>query len=114
MNHNANFERSIRASWAHSSATGFSAPILGPMTHPPVPPDYVLRRIRTRLVAQIERRGIPIARLARRANISKGTVHKFLGDAPRDVHLGTICALCEVLELDIADLFAPLPEEGGS
>lgn len=81
------------------------------MTHPPPPPEHVLRRVRTRLLDRIENRGIPIAKLARRANVSKGTVHKVLDNVRRDVHLGTLCALCEVLELDIAELFAPLDED---
>lgn len=81
------------------------------MAHPPPPPPHVLRRIRARLVEAVDRRGIAIAKLARRAGLSKGTVHNLLGGSVSDVHLGTICALAEVLEVELESLLHKLPDE---
>ncbi|MEZ4436752.1 MAG: helix-turn-helix transcriptional regulator [bacterium] len=61
---------------------------------------------------RIELRGIPIARLARRSGISKATIHRILDPADdRDVHVGTLVTLAEVLRCDVVRLLEPLPGE---
>lgn len=82
------------------------------MTHPPPLTPKVRARVRTRLAEMIDDRGIPVARLARRAGVSKGTVHRLLDeDDVRDVHLGTLVSICAVLRIDVAELLAPLAGE---
>lgn len=82
------------------------------MTHPPPPDPVDLARIRVRLKAAIEDRGIPIARLARRSGVSKGTIHKLLDpDATGDLFVGTLLAICREMRMDPRELFTPLPDE---
>lgn len=105
------FDRIVRPDAFYRDAA--RTPMLAPMTHPPLPPPFVLRRIRTRLAARIEKQGIPLARLARRAGVSTNTVRNAIDDdTPRDIHVGTLWALCVVLELRLGELFEPLPDEG--
>lgn len=82
------------------------------MPHPPPPPPEVMRRIRTRVQEAIDRRGIPLAKLARRAGVAPNTIRTLLRDTPGDVHLGTVCAVCAVLEVDVTTILHPLPDEG--
>lgn len=86
--------------------------MLAPMTHPPRPTDQVLVRIRRRLAERIEETGIPLARLARRAGVSTGTIRRLLNpDDNRDIYLGTLVALAEVLLMDVWELLEPLQGE---
>lgn len=84
------------------------------MPSPPRPSDRVIARVRRRLAERIEETGIPIARLARRAGVSKVTVHRILGDAPtNDFFVGTLANLADALLIDVHVLFEPLPDEVG-
>ncbi len=82
------------------------------MPSPPRPSDRVIARVRKRLAARIEETGIPIARLARRAGVSKVTVHRILNDSPtNDFFVGTLANLADALLIDVQELFEPLPDE---
>lgn len=86
--------------------------MLAEMTHPPRPTDQVLTRVRRRLAERIDETGIPLARLARRAGVSTGTIRRLLNpDDARDIYLGTLVALAEVLLMDVWELLEPLQGE---
>lgn len=87
--------------------------MLPTMPSPPRPSDRIIARVRARLAARIEETGIPIARLAKRAGLSKVTVHRILGDTTptRDFFVGTLANLADALLIDVRELFEPMPGE---
>jgi len=65
-----------------------------------------------RLAERIDETGIPLARLARRASVSTGTIRRLLNpDDNRDIYLGTLVALADVLLMDVWELLEPLQGE---
>jgi lambda repressor-like predicted transcriptional regulator len=87
--------------------------MLPTMPSPPRPSDRIIARVRARLAARIAETGIPIARLAKRAGLSKVTVHRILGDTTptRDFFVGTLANLADALLIDVRELFEPMPGE---
>lgn len=86
--------------------------MLPAMTHPPRPTDQILARVRQRLADRIDETGIPIARLARRSGVSPGTIRRLLNpDDTRDIYLGTLVSLADVLLMDIWEMLEPLAHE---
>ncbi len=82
------------------------------MTHPPRPTEQILARVRLRLAERIDETGIPIARLARRSGVSAGTIRRLKDPKDtRDIYLGTLVSLAEVLLMDVWELLEPLPGE---
>lgn len=77
----------------------------------PQPPPEVMRRIRVRVQDAIDRRGIALARLARRAGVAPNTIRTLLREGGGDANIGTVCAICAVLEIDVATLLHPLDDE---
>ena len=55
--------------------------------------------------------GISMNRLATRADVSTRTVQRFLAEPERDVYLGTLAGIAEVLLIDLRELLEPLPDE---
>lgn len=70
-----------------------------------------LVRVRRRIEARMRETGIPLSKLARRANISPRTIQRFLAEPDRDAYVSTIAAIAEVLLLDVRELFDPHPEQ---
>jgi len=67
----------------------------------------VKRRMRERMAET----GISAAKLADRANLTPRSVQRFLADGDRDLHLGNLLAIAEVLLVDPRELLTPLPTD---
>ena len=71
-----------------------------------------LATVKERIRRRMGETGISAARLAVRANVSPRMVQRFLADEERDVQLGNVAAIAEVLLIDVRELFDPLREGG--
>lgn len=49
-------------------------------------------------------------KLALRAGVLARTVQRFLREPERDVHLGNVAAIAEVLLIDVRELLDPMPQ----
>ena len=71
-----------------------------------------LATVKARVRRRMGETGISAAKLAVRANVSPRMVQRFLADEDRDVQLGNVAAIAEVLLIDVRELFDPLYEDG--
>jgi len=69
-----------------------------------------LATVKERIRRRMGETGISAAKLAVRANVSPRMVQRFLADEARDVQLGNVAAIAEVLLIDVRELFGPLRE----
>ncbi len=70
-----------------------------------------LATVRQRIDERMGQTGISMRKLALRAGVSARTVQRFLREPERDVHLGNVAAIAEVLLIDVRELLDPMPEE---
>jgi len=83
-----------------------------------MPPTPVVGLIRARYWVQYYARlkGMKLVTLAERAGISRTTWYRLMEPDPNaggvtDAHIGTIEALARALEIDLAEMFQPTPDE---
>lgn len=73
-----------------------------------------LALVKLRIKQRMAITGISATKLATRANLTPRSVQRFLADPDRDLHLGNLLAIAEVLLVDARDLLAPVPDGGDS
>ena len=71
-------------------------------------------RVKCRLAALIDRRGITLAQLADRVGVSVVNLSILKNDRARAVRFSTLTALCDVLECQPGDLFTVDSSSDGS
>ncbi|MCA9559165.1 MAG: helix-turn-helix transcriptional regulator [Myxococcales bacterium] len=84
--------------------------------HMPPPPIVGLRRARYWIEHYARMKGIRLVALARSAGISRTTWYRLMEPDPAaggvtDAHIGTIESLARALEVDLSELFQPVPGE---
>lgn len=70
-----------------------------------------LETVRRRVKERIDETGISMRRLALRAEVSPRTVQRFISEPDRDVHLGNVLAIAEVLLIDARELLDRFPDD---
>ena len=65
--------------------------------------------IRCLLDEVLEKRGMTLAELAKRVNITYANLSVLKNDRGRAIRFSTLAAICEALECDVGDLFTYRP-----